>query len=193
MRAPADPRVRAAFAAVDRRRFLTRAQGRRAQVDRPIPIGWGQTNSQPSTVADMLDLLAVAPGHRVLDVGTGSGWTTGLLAHLVGAAGRVVGVELVPELAAWGAGHLEALGMPWATIEAADPAVLGKPADGPYDRILVSAGAEAVPTTLIDQLVVGGRLVVPVSGEMLVVDRTDAGPTATRHGRYSFVPLIVPR
>ena len=89
------------------------------------PIGEGQTNSQPRTVADMLRLLEVGPGQRVLDVGSGSGWTTALLAHLVGPTGPVLGVELEPSLVTFGSANLAATGQPWAGIRAADPGVLG--------------------------------------------------------------------
>ena len=86
--------VTAAFDATPRRDFLPRGERRRAGHDGPVPIGYGQTNSQPRTVADMLRLLDVHPGERVLHVGTGSGWTTALLAHLVGPTGEVIGVSL---------------------------------------------------------------------------------------------------
>lgn len=95
-----------AFAAVHREDFLRPAERPFAHLDRPLPIGQGQTNSQPSTVRAMLGLLDVRPGQRVLDVGAGSGWTTALLARLVGPGGCVVGTELEPSLAAWGAGNL---------------------------------------------------------------------------------------
>ena len=95
-----------AFAATPRAGFLPRRARRRASYDGPIQIGHGQTNSQPRTVANMLRLLEVRPGDRVLDVGSGSGWTTALLAHLTGPTGSVVGVELVPELVAFGRANL---------------------------------------------------------------------------------------
>src|SRR6478609_8802879 len=101
-------RVQQAFAAVPRAGFLPRGARSRAGHDGPILIGHGQTNSQPRTVADMLRLLDVQPGQRVLDVGSGSGWTTALLAHLTGPTGEVVGVELEPALARWGAANLAA-------------------------------------------------------------------------------------
>src|SRR5690606_22850706 len=114
---------------------------RYARLDRPLDIGHRQTSSQPSTVAAMLRLLDVRPGDQVLDVGAGSGWTTALLGALTGRQGSVVGVELVPELAAWGAQNVAASGQPWARLVPAYPGVLGRPEDGPFDRILVSAEA----------------------------------------------------
>lgn len=162
----------------------------RASYDGPLAIGHGQTNSQPKTVMSMLRLLDVQPEHRVLDVGSGSGWTTALLAHLVGPAGRVYGVELVPELVAFGANNLVATNQPWATIEQADPAHLGLPAQAPYDRILVSAQPRELPPELIDQLGEGGVMVIPVAGTMLRVVRRGAEVEVTEHGSYSFVPLL---
>src|SRR3954454_15913480 len=141
----ADP-VADAFAAVPRTWFLPAAARRRASYDGPIEIGHGQTNSQPRTVADMLRLLAVRPGDRVLDVGSGSGWTTGLLAHLTGPEGTVRGLELEPELVAFGRANLSRGDWPWAHIDAATPGELGDPAGAPYDRILVSAQARDLPT-----------------------------------------------
>jgi protein-L-isoaspartate(D-aspartate) O-methyltransferase len=179
-----------AFAQVDRRDFLPVDQRQFARLDRPLPIGLGQTNSQPSTVARMLELLEVRAGHRVLDVGAGSGWTTALLGRLVGPGGRVVGVELEPDLARWGAENLAGQHMPWTSLVAADPDVLGCPEQAPWDRVLVSAEARSLPRTLVDQLTAEGRMVVPVKGRMIVVTRRpDGGVDVARHGRYSFVPL----
>src|SRR5215211_7614975 len=95
---PVSDPISAAFEAAPRAEFLPAGARSHAAYDGPIPIGYGQTNSQPSSVAAMLRLLDVRPGHRVLDVGAGSGWTTALLGHLVGPTGQVIGVELVPEL-----------------------------------------------------------------------------------------------
>lgn len=183
--------VDAAFRAVPRAGFLPRAAVRDAAYDGPIAIGHGQTNSQPRTVAAMLRLLEVRPGHRVLDVGSGSGWTTALLAHLTGPTGSVLGVEIVPDLVTMGVHNLHACGMGWASIEAADPEVLGRPDLGPFDRILVSAAARVLPEELIDQLSEAGRLVVPVSGTLLLVERHGDDRTISEHGSYRFVPLHV--
>lgn len=185
---PAD-RVDAAFAAHPRVGFLPPGQRRHAHEDHPLPIGHGQTSSQPSTVARMLRMLDVPVGARVLDVGSGSGWTTALLAHLVGPTGRVLGVELEPDLAAWGAANVAATGQPWARVVVARPDVLGAPEDGPFDRILVSAEARALPTALVDQLAPAGRMVAPVAWGLDVVQRTPEGMTITRHEGYRFVPL----
>ncbi len=189
MTPPAD-RVDAAFAACPREGFLPPEQRPLAALDRPLPIGWGQTNSQPSTVANMLRLLEVAPGMRVLDVGAGSGWSTALLARLVGPQGQVHGVERVPALATWGADNLAATGQPWAGIAAAEPGVLGLPAQAPFDRILVSAEPDTLPQALLDQLADGGLMVIPVAGTLLRVRRHGAETQLSEHGGYRFVPLL---
>lgn len=181
--------VAEAFAAVPRADFLPEADRSRAEYDGPIPIGHGQTNSQPRTVGDMLRLLDVRPGQRVLDVGAGSGWTTALLAHLTGPAGVVVGVELEPALVAFGTANLARMSTPWASIRRATPGVLGWPAEAPYERVLVSADGGLLPPALVDQLADGGRLVLPVAGVMTLVVRRGEDLLTSTHGRYSFVPL----
>jgi protein-L-isoaspartate(D-aspartate) O-methyltransferase len=185
-------RLDEAFTRVRREDFLPPEQRGFAGHDTALQIGHGQTNSQPRTVRAMLDLLDLSEGQRVLDVGCGSGWSTALLADLVGSDGEVVGVEIVPELVAWGRRNLEAYGMDWAGIEQAIDGVLGFPERAPYDRVLVSAEATRVPESLVAQLGVGGVMVVPVAGQMTVVRRTDGEPEISNEGRYSFVPLIEP-
>jgi protein-L-isoaspartate(D-aspartate) O-methyltransferase len=182
-------RIADAFSAAPRRLFLPRGARWRAGLDAPILIGHGQTNSQPRTVEAMLRLLEVRSGDRVLDVGSGSGWTTALLAHLTGPEGEVVGVEIEPELVEFGAANLAEVRMPWASVTEADPAVLGRPEQAPYDRILVSAMARELPAQLVDQLTGDGRMVVPVAGRMLLVRRTDGDVEISAHGEYRFVPL----
>jgi protein-L-isoaspartate(D-aspartate) O-methyltransferase len=178
--------------AVRRVGFLPAGERQHADLDVPLAIGWGQTNSQPTTVRQMLELLDVRAGDRVLDVGAGSGWTTALLAWLTGAAGKVVGVERVPGLVAAGAANVERAGMPWASLRQATPGLFGDPAEGPYDRILVSAQARELPEDLVDQLAPGGVLVAPVNGRMLRAVRPLAGgpPDVEEHGWYRFVPLV---
>lgn len=182
-------RVRAAFAVAPRADFLPDAVRHLADADRPVLIGWDATNSQPSTVQRMLELLDVHPGHRVLDVGSGSGWTTALLAHLAGADGSVIGVECVPELVQFGRERLAATRID-ARIDAATAGELGLPSAAPFDRILVSADFSRMPDALTAQLAEGGRMVAPVAGAMTVVDMRD-GRVHRREdaGLYSFVPL----
>lgn len=179
--------VATAFEAWPRDRFLPGRQQRRAAYDGPLDIGHGQSNSQPQTVSAMLRLLDVRPGHRVLDVGSGSGWTTALLAHLTGPTGSVTGVELEPELVGFGSANLAVTGQPWASIRAADPGALGLPDEAPWDRILVSAEPQSLPDALVDQLADDGVMVIPVAGTMLRL--TQPGRVVTDHGHYRFVPL----
>ena len=192
-------RVAEAMAAWPRQGFLPRRERRHAGRDGPLPIGHGQTNSQPRTVVAMLELLDVRPGDPVLDVGARSGWTTALLAHLTGPGGSVLGVERIEDIALAGAANLQRTGMPWARLVLASPGVLGAPGEGPFDRILVSAEAESLPRALLDQLVPGGVMVVPVRGWMHRVVRDpgfdpEGRPTGDAHvevhGAYRFVPLV---
>src|SRR4029078_8924100 len=169
--------------------FLPRGERRRASYDGPLPIGHGQTSSPPRTVAPMRRLLEVAPGQSVLDVGSGSGWTTALLAHLVGPTGSVLGADSEPSLVTFGADNLARTDQPWATIRAATPGVLGVPDHAPYDRILVSAEPATLPQQLVDQLADGGRMVIPARGTMTLVIGDGGETPATHHGSYRFVPL----
>lgn len=179
----------AAFAAHPRDGFLRPRDRDHASYDGPLEIGEGQTCSQPRTVEAMLRLLEVRRGQRVLDVGAGSGWTTALLSHLVGPTGRVLGVELEPDLADFGRTNLDECGCPWADIHEARPDVLGLPDAAPYHRILVSAAARTLPQALVDQLHTGGVMVIPVAGTLLRVGRSMRDVQVTRHGPYRFVPL----
>jgi protein-L-isoaspartate(D-aspartate) O-methyltransferase len=191
-----DQRILDAFQAMPREGFLPHGEVRFAGLDRPLEIGHGQTNSQPTTVRHLLELLEVSPGDRVLDVGCGSGWTTALIAHLTGPDGSVIGVELVPELVDVGRANLAGSDVPWARIEPALPGVLGLPVEGPFDRILVSAEAPALPDALVAQLRVDGLMVIPVRGRLWAVRRPAGWPEepvdVVRHGHYSFVPLHEP-
>lgn len=184
-----DP-VDRAFAAAPRAAFLPPERRADASLDAPVPLGHGSTCSQPRTVDDMLRLLDVRPGMKVLDIGAGSGWTTALLAELTGPAGQVLGLEIVRPIAALGAANVRRHGRSWAWVELAPPGVLGAPAQAPFDRILVSADAATVPDELVGQLSVDGAMVLPVEGTMTRVRRHPGeAPTVTRHGAYRFVPL----
>ena len=179
-----------AFQEVPRQYFLPASVRGFASDDRPLPIGYGQTNSQPSTVRQMLRWLDVQPNQRVLDIGSGSGWTTALLAHLVGSDGWVYAVERIPELLRLGRGHCRAAGITNATFYKAGQK-FGLSKQAPFDRILVSASADMLPPELIEQLALGGVLVIPVRYDIVVVKKGDDGKvTQQRHPGFAFVSLV---
>ncbi|MGB7449029.1 MAG: protein-L-isoaspartate carboxylmethyltransferase [Ornithinimicrobium sp.] len=185
----ASERVAEAVQAVPRSAYLPWSQRRRAGADQPLRIGDGATCSQPSTVVRMLEMLDARPGDRVLDVGSGSGWTCALLAHMVAPGGHVHGVEVIPRLASCADRRLVANHVTNASVLSAVEGVLGLPEHGPFDRILVSAMASSRPQALIDQLGEGGRMVVPVAGRMLRLDHSPHGLEEKVEGHYRFVPL----
>ncbi len=183
-----NPAVAEAIREVDRADFILPEYAVAAYFDGPLPIGFGQTISQPFTVAFMLDLLNVLPGQAVLDIGSGSGWTTALLAKLTGPDGTVLGLERCPELVEFGSSNLRQYSFPWARITRAGTA-LGNPGTV-YDRILVSAAAPCFPEELIEQLNPGGRLVIPVDHSIWKFNRTGQGIVKEEFYGFSFVPLI---
>lgn len=179
-----------AFELVDRQDFLPEEVRSRAKEDRPLPIGYGQTNSQPSTVRQMLEWLGVEPGQTILDIGSGSGWTAALLARLTGKDGYVYAVELVPELVTYGRDNCESAGVTNVTFYQADKHI-GLPAHQPYDRILVSAGASRMPDGLLDQLKSPGKLVIPIGETIYEIAKSiDGSIEQIKHPGYVFVPLI---
>lgn len=185
-----DPRLEQAFQAVPRRNFLPDDLADAEVADMPLPIGFGQTNSQPTTVAMMLSWLQVEPGNKILDVGSGSGWTTALLAHLTGKEGQVVAVEIVPELVEFGRQNCEQFGFRNIEFHQATTQ-LGWPLDAPYDRILVSAAAKRLPDELIEQLAPEGCLVIPVRHSVWVIEKEATGKvTEQEHPGFVFVPLV---
>jgi len=155
------PPIIAAFQAINRQDFVPDSQKEWAYQDQALYIGHVAPISQPSTVAFMLEKLAPAAGDKILDVGAGSGWTTALLAHIVGPHGSVYGVEIIPPLVTFGNNNLHLYHLPHAHIEEATE-TLGLPTQAPFDKILVSASAAAVPDTLLLQLRIGGMLVIPI-------------------------------
>lgn len=179
-----------AFDKYPRRKFLPDDVVDLAEYDRPLPIGFGQTNSQPYTVERMLEWLDVQIGDNVLDVGSGSGWTTALLSYLTGKNGKVTAVEIVPELVEMGRKNCKKSGVKNANFNLTGKK-FGWPKSAPYDRILVSASKSEVPKELIKQLEVGGRMVIPNLTSILVIDKDDQGELEVKeHPGFAFVPLV---
>lgn len=180
-----------AFIKCDRALFVPDEYRQYAYEDRPLPISNAQTISQPYTVAIMLELLQPHSGDKVLDIGSGSGWTSALLATAVGMSGFVQGVEIVPSLVEYGKKNVEKAGIRNVDIELSDPTILGKPGEM-FDRILVSASAPKMPKMLFNQLKAGGKLVVPVENSIWSITKyEDESIDAYELPGFQFVPLIV--
>jgi protein-L-isoaspartate(D-aspartate) O-methyltransferase len=185
-----DERVLDAMARVPRELFVPEGLRARAYEDAALPIGGGQTISQPYMVAKMCELLALDGDERVLDVGTGSGYHAAVLAEL---ADGVVTIERDPELAASAAANLTAAGYEDLEVRVGD-GTLGAPDRAPFDAITVAAAAPTLPETLYEQLRVGGRIVVPVGGRasqrLQLIVRSPEGPAVVRSVPCRFVPLV---
>lgn len=185
-----DERVLAAMGQVPRHEFVPPELRAEAYADRALPIGLGQTISQPFMVALMLELLGVLPQHRVLEVGVGSGYQAAVLSLL---AEEIYGLELVPELACRAAETLSRLGYDRVQVRTGD-GTLGWPEKAPFDRIIIAAAAPEVPAPLVEQLAEGGRIVAPVGSRLAQTCRVGT----KRQGRLQlhegigcvFVPLL---
>jgi protein-L-isoaspartate(D-aspartate) O-methyltransferase len=185
-----DLEVLRTFEITPRHIFLPESVQHRAYEDAPLPIGFHQTASQPSLQALYLKLLQLQPADRVLEIGTGSGFQTVLLAHL---AGHVYSVERIRELSQRARAVIDQLRVPNVALLVGD-GTIGWSRYAPYDAILVGAGAPSVPQALIDQLAEGGRLLIPIGTleeqQLTMVRKTDDGITTEEVARCVFVPLL---
>lgn len=188
-----DPIINA-FSKIHRVEFVPDDLSSQAEVDIPLPIGFGQTISQPSTVAFMLELLDPASGQKILDVGSGSGWTTGLLSYIVGEKGLVIAIEKIKELCEYGQKNVDKFhfvknGTAEFYCQSAEDGLIQK---APYDRILVSATVEQIPQAFKDQLVIGGKMVIPVHNEIWYVEKkSEEDFEIEKFPGFAFVPFIV--
>jgi len=186
-----DPRVMAALGRVPRHEFVPASRRREAYLNRPLPIGHGQTISQPYIVAIMTDLVKPRPSHRVLEVGTGSGYQAAILAELVK---EVYSIEIIEPLAEAARARLARLGYDNVRVRLGD-GYYGWPEHAPFDAIVVTAAASHIPPPLLQQLKPGGRMIIPVGSRFLVqqlvmVEKDRKGGYTTRQILpVRFVPL----
>ncbi len=185
--------IKNALLAVDRKDFVLPKYSSYAYEDQPLPIGEGQTISQPSTVVFMLELLQVQKGHKVLDVGSGSGWTTALLAHIVGPSGKIIAMELLDSLKTFGEKNFKKTNYDNAVFIKGN-AAKGPHDEAPFDRILVNASAREIPPVLLLQLATGGKMVIPLQdalGNLVLLEKLGENDyKKSFYPGFVFVPFI---
>ena len=185
-----DKKVLDAISKVDRKDFVLEEYKSSAYSDMPLPVGHGATISQPYTVAFMIEVLKLEEGNRVLEVGTASGWNAALISKIVGKEGKVITIEIVPELVEFAKKNLKK----FKNVEVVKgDGSKGYEKEGPYDAIIVTAASPKIPKPLIKQLKGGGRLVIPVgseSGQELIKVVKEKGKIKKESlGFFIFVPL----
>lgn len=182
-----------AFSEINRIEFIPEELEKEAEKNIALPIGYGQTISQPLTVAFMFELLDPQREQKILDVGSGSGWTTALLSYIVGNQGKVIGVERLEELKKIGEKNADKYGYVKKGIAEfyASDGSIGFPPAAPYDRILVSASADKIPQELKDQLKVGGKLVMPIKNSIIYLEKKSENDFYKEEfPGFVFVPFI---
>jgi protein-L-isoaspartate(D-aspartate) O-methyltransferase len=187
------PRIIEAFRQIKRVDFLPDENKDLAELNEALPIGYGQTISQPLVVAFMLELLDPRPGDKILDVGSGSGWTSAILAQIVGEKGKVIAIDIVPELVEFGKKNIskyDFVKKGRALFICADGSK-GYQKESPYDKILASASAIELPKAWKEQLKIGGRIVTPIGTSIwLFVKKSENEFEETEYPGFVFVPLI---
>jgi protein-L-isoaspartate(D-aspartate) O-methyltransferase len=187
-------RIIDAFSKIHRLEFVPEELFSQSEADVSLPIGYGQTISQPLTVAFMLELLDPQLNQNVLDLGSGSGWTTCLLAYIVGEKGRVTAVEIIKELCEMGKINIEKFSSfkKGATEFYCQSVESGFEKNAPYDRILVGASVEKIPLLFKKQLKIGGKMVIPIFNDICYVEkRGEDDFYVEKFGGFSFVPFVL--
>lgn len=188
-----DEKVLRAMLHVPRHRFVPEHEQRAAYMDRPLEIGSGQTISAPHMVAMMCEILKLAEGHRVLEIGAGSGYNAAVMAELVGKTGHIYTVERIESLANFARKNLKETGYDNVTV-LLENGSMGYPGYAPYDRIAVTCAAPYIPETLLEQLKPGGIMVIPVgsySQELIRVKKDSKGKVhKNKKGEVIFVPMV---
>jgi protein-L-isoaspartate(D-aspartate) O-methyltransferase len=182
-----------AFQKIKRQDFLPEDMKGLADLDRALPIGFGQTISQPLVVAFMLEQLDPQPGHKILDIGSGSGWTSALLAEIVGSKGKVIAVEIVPALKEFGehnAGKYNFIEKGILEFVCVDGSK-GYSQEAPFDRILASASGRELPLAWKEQLKIKGKIVAPIETSIWTfIKKSKNSFEQIEHPGFAFVPLI---
>jgi len=183
-----------AFRKIKRVDFLPEELKDLAELNEALPIGYSQTISQPLTVAFMLELLEPEEGDKILDIGSGSGWTSALLGEIVGEKGKVIALEVIPELKEFGEGNAAKYDfIKKGTVEfvlADGSRGFGK--EAPYDKILASAAALKLPEAWKKQLKIGGRIVIPIDSSILLfIKKSETEFEKKEYPGFVFVPLVV--
>ncbi|MEK7624493.1 MAG: protein-L-isoaspartate O-methyltransferase [Patescibacteria group bacterium] len=183
-----------AFEKIDRIDFVPENLKNEAYLNQPLPIGFGQTISQPLTVAFMLELLEPKPDEKILEVGAGSGWASALLAQIVGENGNICAIERIPELCEFGKQNIAK----YRFIEkgivdfVCGDASRGYSKKAPFDKIIAAAAGKDIPLAWKEELKIGGRLIMPVGGNIVVLDKINQNEFEKKEFfGFSFVPLII--
>ncbi len=188
-----DKKIISAFRNIKRADFCPDSVKGFSEENSPLPIGHGQTISQPLTVAFMLELLSLREGDKVLDIGFGSGWTTALISQIIGERGRVFAIESIPEIYNFGNENISKYSFLEKKIAFT---ILGDGKKGykeeaPFDKILCSAASEEVPEELKKQLAIGGRMVIPIRSSIILIKKVSETEFKEEvFEGFSFVPLI---
>ena len=187
------PRIIEAFRKIKRVDFLPKDLEDLAELNEALPIGYGQTISQPLVVAFMIEQLQLQPGDKILDIGSGSGWTAALLAEIVGPEGKVIAIDIISELVEFGRKNIEKYNFVKKGVVqcvCADGSK-GYPKEAPFDKILVSATAKELSSAWKEQLKIGGRIVTPINTSIWVfLKKNEKEFTEIEYPGFVFVPLI---
>jgi len=187
------PSIIEAFQKIDRIDFVPEEYKNEAYANYPLPIGAGQTISQPLTVAFMLELLEPKPGEKILDIGAGSGWQTSLLAHLVTERGKIIAIEIIPELKKFAESNIAKYNF---LKSERVKLILGNGTKGyepeaPFDKIIAAASASFIPSAWKEQLKIGGLIVAPVGQSIIVLKKLNQTEfLKEQYFGFSFVPLV---